>query len=165
MINIGIMKDHNNMNYFSRDTKIGTVTICADKKAVTRLNFGGCSNIIGENLETDVIKKAFIQLDEYLNNSRKTFDINLEYYGTDFQMSVWSALNKIPFGKTKTYKKVAADINRPKSSLAVGAACGKNLIPIFIPCHRVIGSGGNLTGYFGGIDIKRKLLEIEGIII
>ncbi|GHT98533.1 methylated-DNA--protein-cysteine methyltransferase [Alphaproteobacteria bacterium] len=149
------------MNYFSHETIIGNITICANKKAITRLCFGECSGVDIENAETEIIKRAFAQLTEYLNGSRKRFDLKLEYNGSDFQMSVWNQLKRIPYGKTKTYREIAGNINNPKSSLAVGGACGKNPIPVFIPCHRVIGSNGNLTGFAGGINLKKKLLEIE----
>ncbi|GHT91141.1 methylated-DNA--protein-cysteine methyltransferase [Alphaproteobacteria bacterium] len=149
------------MNYFCYKTIIGDVTICANKKAITRLCFGECQDVDAENIETEIIKKAFAQLIEYLNGLRKIFDLKLEYNGSDFQMSVWDQLKRIPYGMTKTYREIAGNINNPKSSLAVGGACGKNPIPIFIPCHRVIGSNGNLTGYGGGIALKKKLLEIE----
>ncbi|MDR1375469.1 MAG: methylated-DNA--[protein]-cysteine S-methyltransferase [Holosporaceae bacterium] len=117
-----------------------------------------------KNLETEIIKKAFIQFHEYLNGSRTKFDLKLEYTGSDFQMAVWNQLKKIPYGKTVTYKKIARNLGSSKSCRAVGVACGKNPISIFIPCHRVIGSNGNLIGYGGGLHIKKHLLEMEKIV-
>jgi methylated-DNA-[protein]-cysteine S-methyltransferase len=149
------------MNYFLRETIIGNITIYANEKAITRLSFGKCCDVAINNLETEIIKKAFAQLNEYLNGSRTKFDLKLEYDGSDFQMSIWDQLKKIPYGKTKTYKEIARNLNSPKSCRAVGMACGRNPISIFIPCHRVIGSNGNLTGYGGGLHIKKHLLEME----
>lgn len=150
------------MNYFSADTIIGHITICANKKAITRLCFSEYQkNDDDINIETVIIQDAFNQLQEYLRGSRKSFDLKLEYSGSNFQMLVLDQLRKIQYGKTKTYKEIAYNINNPKSSVAVGAACGKNPIPIFVPCHRVIGSNGNLTGYNGGLNLKNRLLQIE----
>ncbi|MDR2724012.1 MAG: methylated-DNA--[protein]-cysteine S-methyltransferase [Holosporaceae bacterium] len=114
-----------------------------------------------EQLETSIIKEAYTRLNEYFSGKRKQFEIELEYQGTDFQLSVLEQLKKIPYGKTRTYQEIACNIGNPKSAVAVGQACGRNPIPIFIPCHRVIGANGSLVGYNGGISIKKKLLEIE----
>jgi methylated-DNA-[protein]-cysteine S-methyltransferase len=152
------------MNCFCCETIIGDITICANKKAVTRLCFGKYWDAAMKNLETEIIKKAFIQFHEYLNGSRTKFDLKLEYTGSDFQMAVWNQLKKIPYGKTVTYKKIARNLGSSKSCRAVGVACGKNPISIFIPCHRVIGSNGNLIGYGGGLHIKKHLLEMEKIV-
>ena len=100
-------------------------------------------------------------LKEYLEGKRKEFDIEINPKGTDFQKMVWKELLKIPYGETRSYKDIAARVNNPKGSRAVGMANNKNPIPIIIPCHRVIGSNGNLTGYAGGVNIKEKLLRIE----
>ncbi|MDR0580635.1 MAG: DNA-deoxyinosine glycosylase [Holosporaceae bacterium] len=142
------------MNCFCCETIIGNITIYANEKAVTRLCFRKCSNAATENTETEIIKVAFIQLHEYLDGSRTVFDLKLEYGGSGFQTSVWDQLRKIPYGKTMKYKEIARDLGSSKSCRAVGIACGKNPISIFIPCHRVIGSNGNLTGYGGGLHIK-----------
>jgi len=149
------------MNCFSGKTIIGHVTIWEKEDAITALCFGECLDTVAQNLETETIKKAFIQLNEYLNGARTEFDLKLEYSGSDFQMAVWDRLKKIPYGKTKAYKEIALELNTPKSSKAVGGACGRNPIPIFIPCHRVIGSDGNLIGYVGGVPTKKCLLEME----
>lgn len=84
-------------------------------------------------------------------------------HGTPFQQEVWSALSRIPYGETRTYRQVAQDVGRPSSARAVGGACGRNLVPIFVPCHRVLASGGKLGGYSGGTGIKEALLKREGI--
>lgn len=111
-----------------------------------------------------VIEKAVNQLDEYFAGKRKTFDIDLLFVGTDFQMKVWEELLKIPFGKTVSYTDMARLIGMPKAVRAVANANGANAISIFAPCHRVIGSDHSLTGYGGGLDAKRFLLELEGVI-
>ena len=106
-------------------------------------------------------EKLAIQLSEYFAGTRRQFNLNLCPVGTEFQRSVWSALQKIPFGKTRSYTEQAAAIGRPDAVRAVGAANGKNPISIVIPCHRVIGADGSLTGFAGGLDVKRFLLEHE----
>ena len=103
------------------------------------------------------------QMDEYLSGERKSFDLPLKPRGTAFQQQVWDALLAIPFGKTKSYAEVAREIGRPTATRAVGAACGRNPIGIVVPCHRVVGSGGALTGYYWGTEMKAKLLAIEGV--
>ena len=101
------------------------------------------------------------QLEEYFAGKRKSFDIPLAPKGTPFQLEVWRALQEIPYGATATYREIAIQIGRPNAVRAVGAANGANPIPIIIPCHRVIGSNGSLTGFGGGIDVKRALLAHE----
>ncbi|MDR0968433.1 MAG: methylated-DNA--[protein]-cysteine S-methyltransferase [Holosporaceae bacterium] len=149
------------MEYFSYNTIIGSVVIYSNRKAIARVCFGEEPDIEAERLETEPIKDACKQLKEYLSGLRKEFELELEYDGSDFQLAVWDQTRKIPYGKTASYKEIALGINRPKSCVAVGQACGKNPISIFIPCHRVIGSDGSLTGYGGGLRIKKRLLEIE----
>jgi len=102
------------------------------------------------------------QLDEYLRGERKAFDLPLAPPGTPFQHHVWLALRAVPFGVTTTYAAIARAIGRPKASRAVGAACGANPIGIVVPCHRIIGSGGSLTGYYWGTQMKARLLALEG---
>ena len=104
----------------------------------------------------------FSQLEEYFAGTRKKFDVPLDLEGTDFQKKVWEELKKIPYGKTISYKTLAEKLGDVKSIRAVGKANGQNPIAIIIPCHRVIGSNGSLTGYAGGLDIKEKLLHLEG---
>ncbi len=104
----------------------------------------------------------FDQLEEYFNRKRKKFELPLDISGTDFQMNVWEALSKIPYGKTISYKQLASGLGDLKLVRAVGRANGSNPVPIVIPCHRVINSNGDLGGYSGGTGIKEKLLELEG---
>ncbi|MDP4107094.1 MAG: methylated-DNA--[protein]-cysteine S-methyltransferase [Bacillota bacterium] len=98
---------------------------------------------------------------EYLEGQRRNFTIPIDFHGTPFQLAVWDALCKIPYGQTKVYMDIASHINKPKAIRAVGAAIGANPVLITIPCHRVIGKNGALTGYRGGLEMKRKLLELE----
>jgi methylated-DNA-[protein]-cysteine S-methyltransferase len=102
------------------------------------------------------------QLDEYFQGVRPHFDLPIRLQGTPFQIEVWSALLDIPFGRTSTYADVAARIGRPRAARAVGAANGQNPISIVVPCHRLVGGDGGLTGYGWGLDRKRRLLELEG---
>jgi methylated-DNA-[protein]-cysteine S-methyltransferase len=101
------------------------------------------------------------QLTEYFEGRRKTFDLNLRPNGTEFQLDVLKQLQKIPYGTTVSYRDIAERVGRPKAVRAVGAANGRNPIPIIIPCHRVIGSSGDLTGFGGGIPTKKALLRLE----
>ena len=104
------------------------------------------------------------QLDEYLAGQRRSFDLPLEVAGTEFQRLCWQALQEIPFGETRTYGEMARSIGHPAAVRAVGRANHDNPIGVIIPCHRVIGANGSLTGYAGGLDMKRTLLELEGVL-
>lgn len=108
---------------------------------------------------------AIAQLHEYFAGARETFSVPLRPTGTPFQLSVWRALEGIPYGHTRTYRNIAELIGRPTATRAVGAANGQNPLPIFIPCHRVIGSSGSLTGFGGGLDVKLALLRLEGVLL
>ncbi len=111
--------------------------------------------------ENDIINQTQYQLAEYFKGTRKTFDIPLSLVGTDFQKSAWNALLEIPYGKTISYGQQAKNIGSPKAMRAIGGANGANPISIVVPCHRVIGKSGKLTGYASGLDIKKFLLELE----
>nr|WP_315021198.1 methylated-DNA--[protein]-cysteine S-methyltransferase [uncultured Aminipila sp.] len=146
------------------DTLLGKIGIAEENGEITNLIFE--SERTNENVileETKILKIAFRQLEEYLQGSREVFEIPLNPSGTEFQKKDWLALQQIPYGKTISYGEIAKRIGCPKGARAVGLANNKNPIPIFIPCHRVIGASGKLVGYGGGIDKKIKLLEIEGI--
>ena len=112
-------------------------------------------------LEQDMLHNAVCQLSEYFEGRRKDFTLDLKPSGTPFQLSVMAALEQIPYGQTRTYAEIARQIGRPKAVRAVGAANGRNPLPIVIPCHRVIGSDGSLTGFGGGIAAKQYLLSLE----
>jgi methylated-DNA-[protein]-cysteine S-methyltransferase len=111
--------------------------------------------------ETDILKEAYSQLYEYLQGKRQVFSVPLAPYGTEFMKSVWKCLCDIPYGETKSYKDIAKAIGNEKACRAVGQANNRNRIPIFIPCHRVIGTNGSLIGYNSGLQVKKLLLEIE----
>jgi len=119
----------------------------------------------GRGGTNDVLDRTEAQLKEYFARKRTTFDLPLEPSGTDFQLSVWELLRKIPYGVTTSYGDLARRLGEPKASRAVGAANGANPIPIIVPCHRVVGSKGELTGFGGGIERKRWLLEHEGALM
>jgi len=110
---------------------------------------------------TEIIEKARAELDEYFRGNRKEFDLLLQMVGTDFQKSVWNALLKVPYGTTSTYLQLAFDINNEKAVRAVASANGANSMAIIIPCHRIIGSNGELMGYGGGLPVKKRLLKLE----
>lgn len=149
-------------NIFFYDTKIGKIAIIDNGNEITHMELAEETAYKDINVnETILIKKAAKQLEEYLNGSRTMFDLPLNPQGTEFQKSVWKALCDIPFGETRSYKQVAVAVGNPKASRAIGMANNKNPIMIFVPCHRVIGSNGNLVGYAGGLDLKEKLLSLE----
>ena len=113
---------------------------------------------------SEVIEKAADQLNEFFAGQRKEFDVPLLFVGTDFQKTIWKELLNIPFGETVSYGEMARRIGMPKAVRAVANANGANALSIFAPCHRVIGSDHSLTGYGGGLDAKRALLELEGVL-
>ena len=159
-----------NIYFYETNTLIGKIGIATteDDSHITDLTWeSDFENLKKENdfqiCETELIKQAKKQLFEYFERKRKIFDLPLLKEGTPFQISVWNALEKIPYGETRSYKDIAIAIDNPKAVRAVGMANNRNKIAIFIPCHRVIGADGKLVGYGGGLHIKRFLLELEGI--
>jgi len=116
-----------------------------------------------EDVET--LAPALAQLREYFSRTRREFDLPLDVRGTAFQRAVWAEVAHIPYGATTTYGEIAQRIGRPGAARAVGAAVGANPLPILIPCHRVIGAGGSLTGYGGGLEVKAALLRLEGALL
>jgi methylated-DNA-[protein]-cysteine S-methyltransferase len=114
-----------------------------------------------ENEEHPILVNTERQLGEYFAGKRKAFSVALDMRGTDFQKNVWEALLAIPFGETRSYGQLARQLGNPKASRAVGAANGKNPVSIIVPCHRVIGSSGKLTGFAGGLNTKARLLQLE----
>lgn len=111
--------------------------------------------------ETELLKEAGRQLQSYFAGERKEFDLPLAPVGTEFMRRVWDALCEIPYGETRCYQEIAQHISNHKASRAVGLANNRNPIPIFIPCHRVIGKNGKLTGFRSGLNLKKRLLELE----
>ncbi|MGN1445124.1 MAG: methylated-DNA--[protein]-cysteine S-methyltransferase [Eubacteriales bacterium] len=108
-----------------------------------------------------LLDRAVGELEAYFSGTRRVFDIPLDPAGTDFQKRVWAAVSRIPYGRTLTYGQVATDLGAPGACRAVGMAAGRNPILILVPCHRVIGADGSLTGYAGGLEMKRALLALE----
>ena len=119
----------------------------------------------GKSKNNEHTTACFNQLNEYFNKDRKTFSVKLDLQGTDFQKKVWNELLNIPFGKTISYMQMAVNLGDKKCIRAAGTANGKNPVSIIVPCHRVIGSNGDLVGYGGGLDKKKFLLEHEGVLI
>ncbi len=143
------------------ETKIGNFKIEYEEGYVTALK-----KIVGEAEEcpgekNELTEKTYIQLIEYLDGKRKNFDIPFKLKGTDFMKKVWGELCNIPYGETRSYKDVACAIGDQNASRAVGSANNKNPLHLIVPCHRVVGSGGKLVGYAGGLPMKEFLLDME----
>ena len=135
----------------------GSIIIQENNGALSTVKFGHCQQQGTSPLLTETMR----QLDEYFAGQRKNFNLPLSINGSAFQQKVWHALQQIPYGQTVSYKDIAVAIDNPKACRAVGMANHNNQICIIIPCHRVIGSNGSLTGYAEGIDIKQQLLDLE----
>ncbi len=148
---------------------LGRLVLESDGKALTRVRLPGEKSPAG-NDDTPRVRDrqpfaaVIAQLDEYFAGTRRRFDLPLAPSGTPFQRKVWQQLRKIPYGRTITYATLAQRVGNAAACRAVGAANGRNPLPIVVPCHRVIGSDGSLTGFGGGIAAKRKLLELEGAV-
>lgn len=144
------------------DSPVGKLRLVAEDGFLTELGFGGEPAVVdGDARDEDVLNETERQLGEYFRGERKKFDLPLRMNGTAYQMETWQALKEIPYGETVAYGEIARRIGRPKASRAVGMANHANPISIIVPCHRVIGKNGRLTGYGGGLDIKQQLLELE----
>jgi len=143
-------------------TEIGRIGIEENGTAITNVYFQDDEiplDVI--ELETDLLKEAGQQLKSYLSGEISEFTLPLELEGTEFMQLVWRALREIPYGETRCYQEIAETISRPKAVRAVGLANNRNPVPIIIPCHRVIGKNGKLTGYAGGLEVKDFLLSLE----
>lgn len=156
--------------YFSAkfESPVGLLTLIGTENALAAILWGddavGRVKLPGPapiEQENDILKNTMEQLSAYFARERTTFDLPLVFHGTDFQQQVWHALTQIPFGQTISYGQLAKRLGRPDASRAVGAANGQNPISIVVPCHRVVGSNGNLVGFGGGIEAKRLLLLHE----
>ena len=148
------------------ETPVGTLTIVASDAGVRNVLWEGEAPppdaVEGDG---EVLGSAAVQLQEYFAGSRTAFDVPLDLVGTPFQRRAWLELAAIPFGSTISYGEQARRIGRPRAARAVGAANGRNPVPIVLPCHRVIGSGGALTGFGGGLDVKQVLLDHEAKVL
>lgn len=148
--------------YWRINSLVGPLLLAVSERGLVAVEFGGMN--IGESWVESAEKIAPYarQLEEYLAGHRRQFDLPLDLRGTEFQKRCWQELLKIPYGETRSYADIARAIGNPAAVRAVGLANGQNPIAIIVPCHRVIGSDGSLTGYGGGLETKRKLLELEG---
>ena len=151
------------LNGYCYDTAVGKVVIKEEDGNIVEIVLAHLSTDDFVVNETETIKKAIKQLREYFEKKRTEFDLPLGPRKTNFQDKVWNYLLSIPYGETRTYQKIAEELGNKKAARAVGRANGSNRIFIVIPCHRVVGSDGSLTGYAGGIEMKKFLLELEGI--
>lgn len=166
-------EDHSKIFYTLMDSSIGRLVIASTDRGLIRIMLPGEKNsdsiarlqeaYTSEALveDCDKNKNAVKQLREYFEGTRTVFTLALELRGTEFQKSVWRTVARVPYGQTKSYGDIAREIAKPKACRAVGAANGANPIPIVIPCHRIIGSDGSMTGFGGGIPLKEKLLRME----
>ena len=146
------------------ETLIGHIGLAEEDGYITNIFFGRTVEPEAfELVETALLKRAAEQLEAYLEGKRKSFDLPLAPEGTAFEKAVWEALQGIPYGETRTYGEIAAQIGRPTASRAVGRANNRNPISIVIPCHRVLGADGSLVGYAGGLELKLRLMALEGI--
>ncbi len=145
--------------YAIYDTEIGKLKITYEQGYI--IGISKVDKIQSLGIKSKISEKAYMELKEYFAGKRKTFDIPIKLIGTEFQKKVWKELLKIPYGKTVSYKDIAISIDNPKACRAIGMANHNNPILIIVPCHRVVNENGNLGGYALGLDIKRKLLEIE----
>lgn len=146
------------------DSPVGPLTLAGDGETLTNLRMEDQTHEPsrqGWEPDPSAFPEAVEQLSAYFEGERREFDLPLRLEGTPFQQSVWAALQEIPYGETWSYGKLAANIGKPGASRAVGLANGRNPIGIIVPCHRVIGADGSLTGYGGGLDRKRLLLDLE----
>jgi methylated-DNA-[protein]-cysteine S-methyltransferase len=158
-------------------TPIGVLTLESNEKAITLIELPTeaaehvqgtngrrpSTKPVGDGDWPEPLVAAVAQLEEYFAGDRRRFDLPLELAGTDFQKSVWLELAEIPYGETVSYAELALMVGRPNAYRAVGQANGANPIPIVLPCHRVVASGGGIGGYGGGLPMKRKLLTLEGV--
>ena len=163
------------LRYQPLNTSLGTFLLAVSDQGLCRLHLPGEADWSGWFDRhyggpaapgwNPALRRATSQLEQFLAGERRDFDLELDLRGTPFQIGVWNQLRSIPFGETRSYAQVAAGIGRPGSSRAVGTATGRNPIPVVVPCHRVIGSNGRLVGYAGGLELKRRLLELEGVLV
>lgn len=159
------MADESSIWYDNMATPIGNLLLVADEHGLRAVGFeqGAHQPTVEPHWQRDPGKLQFarVQFEEYFAGTRQTFDMPLHPLGTPFQLSVWKALAKIPYAATTSYGELARRIGNPKAMRAVGAANGRNPLPIVVPCHRVIGGDGSLTGFGGGLPTKRFLLTLE----
>lgn len=153
------------------DSPLGPIRVTSNGRAITSIGFPGQKHDVKEAADwqrqddAPELMAARRQLDEYFAGRRREFDLPLDPQGTPFQQSVWRVLLRVGYGSTSTYRALASRLRNPTASRAVGSAVGRNPVAIVIPCHRIIGADGSLTGYAGGLDRKTKLLALEGVLL
>jgi len=142
------------------ESPIGPLTLASSERGLASVHFGDAippEAIIDESVH----QLAIQQLQEYFEGKRTAFDLPLDLHGTPFQKAVWSKLQSIPYGETCSYGEIARSLGKPGAARAVGMANHDNPVAVVVPCHRVVGSDGSLTGYAGGLDVKKRLLTLE----
>lgn len=163
---------NNGTRRVAMSSPIGTLVLQGDDDALVELRLPAPGNARGvpragsaprARALGEPLAAALAQLEEYFGGKRRAFDLPLDLSGTPFQRDVWTTLAEIPYGETVSYGELAAMVGRPTAFRAVGQANGANPVPIVLPCHRVVASGGRIGGYGGGLPVKRKLLELEGV--
>jgi methylated-DNA-[protein]-cysteine S-methyltransferase len=148
------------MRFAVMNTPLGELTLTSTEKGLAAVDFG--RRVPQGAIANLAANRTFIrQIEEYFQGQRTQFDFPLDFKGTEFQMAVWRELLQIPYGQTRTYGDIAKKLGRPGAARAVGMANHDNHLPIVVPCHRVVGHDGSLTGYAGGLHIKQQLLNIE----
>jgi methylated-DNA-[protein]-cysteine S-methyltransferase len=155
------MADELHYTYF--DSPIGRLRLVSNGNSLLRVEFEGRHSDDGAELADPVLEQAIAELQEYFAGSRRKFTVALDAPGTVFQKQVWDALREIPYGELCSYRDIAERLGNSRAVRAVGAANGRNPLPIIVPCHRVIGSNGKLTGFAGGLTTKARLLALEGV--
>ncbi|MBN1776599.1 MAG: methylated-DNA--[protein]-cysteine S-methyltransferase [Clostridiales bacterium] len=143
------------------ETPLGNMTLAEADGKLTELRLKARENDGERKQSTPLLRKAAQELNEYFDGKRKAFSVPLQPSGTAFQQAVWAALQAIPYGETRAYGEIARQLGKPNAARAVGMANNRNPLPVFIPCHRVIGANGKLVGYGGGLRIKEFLLKLE----
>jgi methylated-DNA-[protein]-cysteine S-methyltransferase len=150
------------LKYCIVSSPIGPLRLLSNGKGLVRIEFPGRHESDGVAARDGVLDQAARELEEYFAGRRHDFEVAVDAGGTGFQQQVWDALRGIPYGEMRSYRDIADSIGNPRAVRAVGAANGRNPVPIIVPCHRVIGSDGKLTGFAGGLETKRRLLALEG---
>ena len=158
------------IHYTRVDSPVGVLTLAASDAGLHAIEFPANRHPVRRDRDWregdhPLLRRARRQLEEYFAGERRDFDLPLAPRGTPFQRQVWFALAAIPYGTTASYAQLATRVDRPAATRAVGAANGRNPLPIVLPCHRVIGADGSLTGFGGGLPTKRFLLELEGALV
>lgn len=149
-------------SYLIIPSPIGNIMITEQNNKITQIKITDKEVSVVNNNISDVLIKTKLELEEYFCGKRTNFDISIKLIGSDFQIKVWNELLNIPYGEIRTYGEIAKLIGNENASRAVGMACNKNPLMIIVPCHRIIGKNKKLVGYEYGLDIKKKLLDLEG---